>query len=261
MNSFDPSGLSYGCDVYGAVICCPVVRDGVTAAYLWGSADDGENAASIVLILSALEVEPRIRLAMVWYERLETAYAAGLTPRQALESWTGKPEHSVGGGIPMSSEVQVFESLAELDEFANPGHVEPAIPEPEPMVDGFPVDRDKGWGPMGLRKIFEGYSAVSNGPVLYLPVHMGDLTIGYLWASDDEGAVAYIPAQPVQDKAIYARGFWVEELHLLHRQGLSPLEALRFRVGLPEHPKGGRIDSDEKEGVASSTEEIERIAD
>ncbi len=87
-----------------------------------------------------------------------------------------------------------------------------------------------------------GYKRSIEGPVLYVPVHGPREVIGYLWASDAEGAASFEPQNVSDDESYEAGLMWLDRLRSAHDQGLSPSEALTELAGPRERSKIGTVD-------------------
>ncbi|MEV7717368.1 hypothetical protein [Streptomyces sp. NPDC088184] len=85
------------------------------------------------------------------------------------------------------------------------------------------------------------YRRVASGRVLYFPVHGQDGVLGYLWASDAEGAASF-EARDAADPDGYRAGLvWVDRLQAAYERGLSPVAALVELRGLPSTPVAGAL--------------------
>ncbi|MFD8980797.1 hypothetical protein [Streptomyces sp. NPDC059564] len=85
-----------------------------------------------------------------------------------------------------------------------------------------------------------GYGRQAEGPVRYVPVLGTQEVLGYLWASDDEGAAGFEPRDAADLEAYRAGLVWLERLQEAYDRGLSPTAAL---VGLGKRsgdPVAGR---------------------
>ncbi|MDT0329184.1 hypothetical protein [Nocardiopsis lambiniae] len=153
-----------------------------------------------------------------------------------------------------------------MDEIANPGYEEPPL---APELGAGPVDfaaqieKDwawQRWGDFAPVTIGKTYRPRTDQPVRYLPVHLGDELIGYLWASVTDDAAAFQFLLPGDSVGFRANAWWIDEMMQLQESGVPPLQALRSRVGAPEDPKGGRIDADAEERTAPSLDALKEIA-
>jgi hypothetical protein len=90
-------------------------------------------------------------------------------------------------------------------------------------------------------------------PIRYLRVHKGNHVIGFLWASDVEGAAGFIPRSLRGSEARQAEPCWRERLEDAYQAGLSPMDAIREWIGGPAHPLGGGVPADADEQVARHT--------
>ncbi|MEW2067461.1 hypothetical protein [Streptomyces sp. NPDC007346] len=76
-----------------------------------------------------------------------------------------------------------------------------------------------------------GYKRSAQGPVLHVPVLGPRGVLGYLWASDAEGAASFEPRNVSDDESYEAGLMWLERLRSAHDRGLSPTEALAELTG------------------------------
>ncbi|TRV81414.1 hypothetical protein FKN01_02820 [Streptomyces sp. 130] len=89
-----------------------------------------------------------------------------------------------------------------------------------------------------------GYKRSTDGEVQYVPVlgEQGRL-IGYLWASDAEGAAGFEPQDVGDDETYRAGRLWLTRLRTTHDRGLTPSEALRQLARLPDEDGSGHVDA------------------
>ncbi|WP_328900259.1 hypothetical protein OHR86_10095 [Streptomyces sp. NBC_00441] len=89
-----------------------------------------------------------------------------------------------------------------------------------------------------------GYKRSMDGEVQYVPVlgEQGRL-LGYLWASDEEGAASFEPQDIGDDETYRAGRLWLSRLRTTHDQGLTPSEALRQLARLPDENGSGHVDA------------------
>ncbi|MEU8560133.1 hypothetical protein AB0C45_01430 [Streptomyces cyaneofuscatus] len=87
-----------------------------------------------------------------------------------------------------------------------------------------------------------GYKRSAEGPVLYVPVHGPREVIGYLWASDAEGAASFEPRNVSDDESYEAGLMWLDRLRSAHDRGLSPTEALAELTGPLDQSKPSTVD-------------------
>ncbi|MFH8518323.1 hypothetical protein ACH4CE_25185 [Streptomyces gelaticus] len=84
-----------------------------------------------------------------------------------------------------------------------------------------------------------GYRRVASGRVRYFPVHGRSGLLGYLWASDTEGAASF-EARDEADLDGYRAGLvWLNRLHDAYERGLSPMAALIELRSVPDTPVAG----------------------
>ncbi|MFJ2818754.1 hypothetical protein ACIQOU_05880 [Streptomyces sp. NPDC091279] len=82
-------------------------------------------------------------------------------------------------------------------------------------------------------KFTAGYGRQTSGPVRYVPVLGEDGTLGYLWASDTDGAASF-EARDAADLDAYRAGLvWLDRLQQAYDRGLLPSAAL---TELREYP-------------------------
>ncbi|GAA5058320.1 hypothetical protein [Nocardia callitridis] len=145
----------------------------------------------------------------VWHARLDDGKRHELRPVDAVAKWIGAPEHPVGGQIPADSEAREAPDLATLYELTNPG----GPPPPNPMiqdgafVDGTPVDRSQGWGPL-VSSPLPRYATTTQSVIRYFPITKDDTTIGYIWAATTGDAADYLPRAAVGRAGEIAAGLW-----------------------------------------------------
>ncbi|MFW6642078.1 hypothetical protein ACOALZ_18800 [Nocardiopsis algeriensis] len=250
--SYDPS-----CD--GPILHLPVELRGATIGHLWCSANPEVSAAGYAPVMAALGVDQRIDALIVWEDRLEELFKSGLNQIEALNALKGVPEHPTAGRVPDGAELEELPDSATLDDMINPGYSGPSLPsEPEEDPQLWPeMDR---WNNFAPETIGKTYAPRTDQPVCYLPVFLQGRLIGYLWASVTDDAADFQPLLPPEVLHNRARGWWVGEFMRLQESGVSPLQALRSRIGAPEDPTGGRIDADAQERVAASLDELKEIA-
>lgn len=86
-----------------------------------------------------------------------------------------------------------------------------------------------------------GYQRTASGCVLYFPVHGRSGLLGYLWASDAEGAASF-EARDEADLDGYRAGLvWLDRLHDAYERGLSPVAALIELGNMPDTPVAGAL--------------------
>ncbi|MBB6119512.1 hypothetical protein [Nocardiopsis algeriensis] len=246
----------------GPVLHYPVVLRGVTIGYVWCSADLEAHAAGYVVVISALETGSRIDAAVYWEERLVSSCREGLAPVEALERWKRYSEHPEAGGIPEAARIERAPDIDALLRLANPDHEDPLIPEErggEPQ-DTMSLAAGGSWDDFAPVTVGKTYRSYTDQPVRYIPVRLGEHLIGYLWASVTDDAADFQPLLPPEVVHNRAHRWWVGEFMRLQESGVSPLRALRSRIGAPEDLRGGRIDADAQERVAASLDELKEIA-
>jgi hypothetical protein len=70
------------------------------------------------------------------------------------------------------------------------------------------------------------YAITAEGPVTHLAVAVGDRVLGYLWFSDAEDAVAFVPKASEGLEARQAKVSWGARLRTARADGLSPSQAV-----------------------------------
>ncbi|MFG2714996.1 hypothetical protein ACGFX2_31215 [Streptomyces goshikiensis] len=94
-------------------------------------------------------------------------------------------------------------------------------------------------------KFTAGYGRQASGPVRYVPVVGSTEVLGYLWASDDEGAASFEPRDAADLDGYRAGLVWLDRLQEAYDRGLSPTAALvelGGNPGDPGDPVAGRAD-------------------
>ncbi|MGY1580043.1 hypothetical protein [Streptomyces sp. MN13] len=72
-----------------------------------------------------------------------------------------------------------------------------------------------------------GYKRSRADQVQYVPVIDGlGRTLGYLWASDADGAASFEPRDDAGEEGIKAGMVWLDRLHKAYERGLSPTQAI-----------------------------------
>ncbi|MBD3006229.1 hypothetical protein IEJ02_19445 [Streptomyces sp. 5-10] len=87
------------------------------------------------------------------------------------------------------------------------------------------------------------YARTAKGEVEYAPVtsERGGI-LGYLWASDAEGAASYEPRDAAEDAGYHAGLRWLERLRRAKESGLAPSQALAEFAREPADTQAGRVD-------------------
>ncbi|MFE9842599.1 hypothetical protein [Streptomyces goshikiensis] len=91
-------------------------------------------------------------------------------------------------------------------------------------------------------KFTAGYGRRASGPVRYVPVVGSAEVLGYLWASDVEGAASFEPRDAADLDGYRAGLVWLDRLQEAYDRGLSPTAALVELGGNPGDPVAGRAD-------------------
>ncbi|MEU9718237.1 hypothetical protein [Streptomyces sp. NPDC047976] len=89
-----------------------------------------------------------------------------------------------------------------------------------------------------------GYGRQASGPVRYVPVGGPQEVLGYLWASDAEGAASFEPREAADLDAYRAGLVWLERLQGAYDRGMSPSAALAELGGSPGDPVAGRPEAE-----------------
>ncbi|MFH8638194.1 hypothetical protein [Streptomyces goshikiensis] len=87
-----------------------------------------------------------------------------------------------------------------------------------------------------------GYGRRASGPVRCVPVLGSTEVLGYLWASDAEGAASFEPCEAADLDGYRAGLVWLDRLREAYDRGLSPTAALVELGGNPGDPVAGRAD-------------------
>lgn len=224
------------------VVSYPVFLRRTKVGYLFAGQVNGRSG--FVVILGAMDDDARIRAAAVWDDRLTTGVAEKLTPLEKLEHWKGAPEDPWAGAVPVDAELSEFAHLHELEQAANPGHVQP------PPLPLSPYARPD-WGPVAANGAQLRYRTSADGPVLYRLVRLGDRVIGFLWISEAERAFGYVSrSHPTADEET-VQEWWDVQSEIMAVSFHPVSEALDMRVGFQEDPIGGRLEeADGVKGVA-----------
>ncbi|WP_143663794.1 hypothetical protein [Streptomyces sp. rh34] len=85
------------------------------------------------------------------------------------------------------------------------------------------------------------YKREATGRVSYLPVHGENKLLGYLWASDAEGAASFEPCDDADLAGYHAGLAWLEKLHEAFERGLTPSAALESFRDSPTDRTAGHI--------------------
>ncbi|WP_051133697.1 hypothetical protein [Nocardia paucivorans] len=102
----------------------------------------------------------------------------------------------------------------------------------------------------------EEYSPWTRRPVRYLPVVRNGQLIGVLWGATSGKAAGYHRKLDADPDNITCPGFWYERLTRNYRQGLTPLQAIRSWIGVPEDPRCGGIPPHAVESEATTIQEL-----
>ncbi|MFC0531052.1 ADP-ribosyltransferase [Phytohabitans kaempferiae] len=115
------------------------------------------------------------------------------------------------------------------------------------------------WGDPRFRPVQlpDRYAEAATGPVAYLPVARGDETLGYLWASDVDGAAGWVERGAAGPAGWNAGTPWLRRLSAAKAAGRAPGEALRELAELPDDPRAGRAAAAPVRALGSLAELIE----
>ncbi|MFG2169978.1 hypothetical protein ACGFMO_01125 [Streptomyces niveus] len=97
-------------------------------------------------------------------------------------------------------------------------------------------------------------------PVRCFPVSLEGRVIGYLWASETEGAAGFRPRRGMGVVGYEAGGPWRQRLKQARDAGFTAWEAVQLCVGDPEDPRGGHIPADAEELCLPNYEAVLRLA-
>ncbi|MFD6182136.1 hypothetical protein [Streptomyces goshikiensis] len=91
----------------------------------------------------------------------------------------------------------------------------------------------------------EGYRRSADGEVRYIPVRGEHRVLGYLWASDAEGAASFEPRDDAEEAGYKAGLLGLDRLRSAYARGLSPSQALDEVAGVvgAERPRSSDLAS------------------
>ncbi|MBE1533363.1 hypothetical protein [Actinomadura algeriensis] len=250
MTDREPTTGSYARRTSEPVRYYPIVQGGETVGYLWASVDD--DAASCLRRLA--KKEESLRAYRVWNERLKESKSLGLTPLQALRRWAGAGE-SDEHGVLVAPERQAS-TLSELQEIANPGHVDRV----EEKRRANPLGSWRREVPPVVSYRPRDYPKTTEAPVRYVPVTRGTTVLGYLWASAADDAASYLYRQAAGDDGVNSGVPWRKALRAALDYGMTPLQALHHAIGTPEDDRAGGIPADTPVNEAPSLAALRSIA-
>ncbi|AYF77075.1 hypothetical protein D7D52_28355 [Nocardia yunnanensis] len=241
------------------VFYLPVTLGEVLVGYLWGS----QNGNSAGFFASAETGGNRIKTIVYWNDRLEETYRMGLTPVEAIGYWIGKPADPQFGGIAGDAEQGEARTIQELALRADPGRPLGEGPwiQDGTFPSGSPEERSEGFGAIAPVPT-PTYPDETTSAVIYLPVSLKGVIVGYVWASTNDDAAGYIPRAAVGQAGVVAGGLWRSRLIDARMAGLSALDAARRCRSLPANAPGtfGLIDPI-PEQQASTLSDLRRLAD
>ncbi|MFJ6013130.1 hypothetical protein [Streptomyces sp. NPDC092952] len=112
--------------------------------------------------------------------------------------------------------------------------------------DGAPSDS---WGRFEIpyrNRIFrhtqefeQGYRREASGRVLYFPARSRSGVLGYLWASNSEGAASFEPRDEADVEGYQAGLIWLERLKEAYVRGMTPEAALMVLREMPQAAEAG----------------------
>jgi hypothetical protein len=105
----------------------------------------------------------------------------------------------------------------------------------------------------------EDYAYSTDGPVRYVAVAVDSGILGYLWASDGDGAAGFEPRPAAGDDAFNAAVSWRGKLRAAKGRGRTPTQALADLAGDPGTPVMGRV-LPGSEGQATGLAALRRLA-
>ncbi|MFB7598791.1 hypothetical protein [Streptomyces sp. NPDC056160] len=84
------------------------------------------------------------------------------------------------------------------------------------------------------------YRTWTDKPVRYFTVvdKQGGATLGYVWASDEDDAAAWVPRKAAGGRALAEGGHWHARLQEAKGQGVAPSRALADMLSSPEGNRG-----------------------
>jgi hypothetical protein len=99
------------------------------------------------------------------------------------------------------------------------------------------------WGDPRFRPLRqpERFAETARGPVAYRPVVHDGQTLGYLWASDVDGAAGWVECGAAGADGWNAGTPWLRRLSGAKAAGRTPAEALGDLAGLPGDERAGRV--------------------
>lgn len=108
------------------------------------------------------------------------------------------------------------------------------------------------WGDPRFRPVHlpERYAQTTTGTVRYRAVVRGGDPLGFLWASDVDGAAGWVDSGPAGADGWNAGTPWLGRLAASKAAGESPGEALRRLAGLPEDERAGVVGGPEAEAAS-----------
>jgi ADP-ribosyltransferase exoenzyme len=116
------------------------------------------------------------------------------------------------------------------------------------------------WGDPRFRPVHlpERYAETATGAVSYRPVVRGDEPLGFLWASDVDGAAGWVEHGGAGPDGWNAGTPWLRRLAEAKAAGREPGEALRHLAELPGEERAGVVGGPERE--AASLAELADLA-
>lgn len=103
----------------------------------------------------------------------------------------------------------------------------------------------------------DSFPSTSDGPITFYPVAWNGAVRGWIWISDDERAVGYVPRRSAGDQAFRTGVAWVGLLADAYAEGLTPRDALHRYAGGPPRIGFGQLLL-EQPGYAETVVELRR---
>jgi hypothetical protein len=85
------------------------------------------------------------------------------------------------------------------------------------------------------------YAATATGPIDVQVVRNDERILGYLWASDVDGAAGFVRRLDAGDSGGNAAVYWVKQLLETKRRGAAPTEALDLLAREVDGGQAGRV--------------------
>ena len=243
----------------GRIVFYSIKLNGIVIGYIWATLND--RAMAYWKNVGALEVRDAANASKVWNARIKECYERGLEVLNALEYLKNYPCDPLVGGVDPAAVRNERSSINEFHKEITGRPLGGVREVPSGVLeDGTPIDRSRGWGPLSpMDPSTKTYKSDSNSPITYLPVEMEGEVIGYLWASNGEGAAGFVWKETSDGSGFAASGEWHEWLSRCRQQGLEPIEAVRTARELPNDSRRGRVAVDSEEKILESLVELRRL--